>query len=471
MAIQVFEASELLMGLALFVASLTIVRFTRRRLKELPAEEKKLGRPLYAYAVGTLFMGMASLATFLSTTVAGGSYTLRLEISYYHVILALLAPVIMTMAALIVLRWTHLIVPLCVAIVLVGIVVVAPTIGDPYESRDVVGDVSAVMYIPAVLLFGYLLAGTKKATSLGLFYLVTFYPLYRVTLTPVFGGTIEITALLIGLRLLGPAIAAAAFHFRDIQISIELVGYASGFALAALNLAYLIAAPPANLYQEISLAFVVIAAAIGWSTGFYTYERWKKSKSRPTFALFLFFILGVLSYVFDVSQTTGATSDIVWVYASLNLSIVAVMFFNMSAFLALEWKALILLPAAIAMPAILYISTAYPQNPQTLPYTVVMLAVTGTVQFMMPLVLYLYLWHQMRKARLPAANRPLLIAIGAMGMLLTMMPASGISNPIAGVLLVAAYLSWWLAVTGKTEGFAKRWASRSTRQKAPLGYV
>jgi hypothetical protein len=123
----------------------------------------------------------------------------------------------------------------------------------------------------------------------------------------------------------------------------------------------------------------------------------------------------------------------------------------------------------VVVPAILYVSTAYPQDPHVLPYFAVAIALTGTVQLVIPVVLYLYLWQRMRKALLPAASKPLLLAMGAVGLFIAMMPATGISNPIAGVLIFAAYVVWWLAISGKTEGFTKWWYARSAKPKAPLG--
>jgi hypothetical protein len=273
----------------------------------------------------------------------------------------------------------------------------------------------------------------------------------------------------VGLRLLAPAIVAVAFYFRDIGISFELFAYAIGYALVAFYLSIIMVTPIGDLIQETSLTLVVLAAALGWSTAAYTYGKWKKGRSRPTFALVLFFALSVWSYILDLMPKIGVSLDIRWYYASLFLSLISLVFFNLSAFFALEWRAPVLLPVAVAVPAILYISTAYPGDPGVLPYFVVVMALTGTVQLVIPVMLYLYLWQRMRKALMPAASKPLLLAMGAVGLFIAMMPANGISNPIAGVLIFAAYMAWWLAVSGKAEGFTKWWYARAAKPKAPLG--
>jgi len=470
MAIHVNEAAELLMFVALIAASVVVVRYTRRRVKELPEEDKKMGRPLYAYAVGTAFMGLASLANFVAATqLESGSLEYRLGVVYSYAILTLLAPTLISMAALIVLGRTHFIVPVLSASLAIGVLWVARWLGNPLEVRDAAGDVSSVLYIPAVLLFGYILVKARKPTSLGLLFLVISYPLYRLTIWPLSLGPLNLSITVVGLRLLAPAIVAVAFYFRDIGISFELFAYAICYALVAVYLSSIIATPIGDLIQETSLTLVVLAATLGWSTAAYTYGKWRKSRSRPTLALVLFFALSAWSYVLDVMWTIGVLPDIRWYYASVYLSMISLMFFNLSAFFALEWKAPVLLPVAVIVPGILYMSTAYPQDPHLLPYFAVMMALTGTVQLVIPLVLYLYLWQRMRKALLPAASKPLLLAMGAVVLFLAMMTASGISNPIAGVLIFAAYTAWWLAVSGWAEGFTKWWYARTAKPKAPLG--
>ncbi len=470
MAIQLSDASELMMSLALFVASSAMVRYTRRRVKELPEEDKRMSRPLYAYAAGTFAMGLASLTNFLSAVMlTSGSLELRLQLAYTYAAFALLAPLFITAAALIVLGRGQFIVPALAAMAIVSVFWILRFAGVPLDIRDSTGDVTSAMYLPVVILFAYTFARTRRPTSLALFYLVTAYPLYRLTIHPFVFGALNLADAVIGLRLLGPAIAAVAFYYKDIGISVELALYGVSYALLSFFLSYFIGQPLPDLVQETSITLVVIAAVLGWSTSGYTYARWKKTRSRATLALFMFLFLSVASYVLDVTQTIGVSSSITWYYAAVYLSVFSLMFFNLSAFFALDWRALALLPALIIMPEVIYVSMSYPQDMTTMPYTVPILAVTGIVQFVLPLIVYLYLWRRMSKAMQPSAGRPLLIAIGAISMLLAMAPASGIANPIASVLILAAYLCWWLGVTGKLESFTKWYFASTAKEKAPLG--
>jgi hypothetical protein len=335
--------------------------------------------------------------------------------------------------------------------------------------RDATRDISSILYIPAVLLFGYIIARTRRPTSVALFYLVLSYTLAPLLRTPVYVGAINITAAIMGFRFLGPAIAAAAFYYRDIGFSLELVIYGVAFALVAFFVALLIATPMPSLVAQTSILFMVAASTLGLSTSGYTYGRWKKTRSRATLALFMFLVLSVASYVLDVTSAVGVSTDPSWYYAAVLVSAFSLMFFNLSAFFALDWKALALLPAIIIVPEVIYVSMTFPRELTTMPYFALILAVTGTVQFVLPLILYMYLWRIMSRAKQPSAGRPFLLALGAIAMLLAMAGGSPTSNPFASVLVLGAYLCWWLGVTGKLESFTKWYFASAPKEKAELG--
>lgn len=467
MAIQLNEASELLMSIALFVASLVIVRYTRGRIRDLPKEDKRLGRPLYGYAIGVSVMGIASLMNYVSV-ILETQMTVLLYIS-----LAIVAPIIVSTAALIVLGRGQLILPLVFSIGLIGAVVLAPFIANLDQLRVYAGIISALLYVPAFLLFGYIFFRTTRATSLGLFYLVIFYPLYPVTLIALPPFPIDLLSLVVGLRLFGPAIAAAAFQVRDIGISIELAGYGMAYGLIAFWFSYMMVTPVTDPVAILSLTLMALGSTIGFGTGSYTYARWKKSKLGGTFALFLSFTFATWSFVLVALQGVDLATQYYYTYAYIILSFLSVMCFNLAAYLALEWRSLLLLPVLTVIPLFAYLATLYPAEPRTNPLFIPAITITGIVGALVPIVLYIYLWQRMRHALAPSASRPLLLAMGlveftagmALGPIILPDELLNVANPVSGVLILAAFLAWWLAVTGRTESFTKWWYSRTTKPK------
>ncbi|RDE14397.1 MAG: hypothetical protein C4K47_04405 [Candidatus Thorarchaeota archaeon] len=464
MAIEVYVAAEFLMFVSLIAASFAIAGYTRRRIRELPEEDKKLGKPLYAYAAGTFVMGITSFANYLAgTQVVIGPWAWRFWPSYAYVVLAILAPAFISIAALIVLGREHFMIPTLFALVLVSYVWILPMIPNPIDARDATADVSSVMYIPAVLLFGYILAKTRKATSLGLFYVVTFYPLYRLTVIGLSAGPVDLSIVFLALRLLAPVIAAVAFQVRDIGISFELAGYGMAYALIAFWLSYLMISPVTDPVLIASLTLIALGSTIGFGTGAYTYARWKKNRLGATFVLFLSFTFTTWAFILVALQGLGLATAIYYTYAYIFLTFIALMCFNMAAYLALEWRSLLLLPVLMILPLLFFLSIQYPSDPRLNPFFIPAISITGVVAAIVPVALYLYLWQRMRQAKAPAASRPLLLATGILG--LTLALAAGpitmgtevlnVANPISGVLTFIAFLAWWLAVTGRNERFMK----------------
>ena len=64
MQIIVQYASELVVAIGMFLAALLLFRFTSNRIKQLPDEEKSLGRPLWVATVSIILFGIASLFNF-----------------------------------------------------------------------------------------------------------------------------------------------------------------------------------------------------------------------------------------------------------------------------------------------------------------------------------------------------------------------------------------------------------------------
>jgi len=467
MAIQLNQASELLMSIALFAASLVMIRYTRRRIRELPQEDKRMGRPLYAYAVGTLAMGMASLANYLSAVYPIG------QIIFVYTMFALLAPCIILIAALVVLERGHFVVPVVLSAVLIGTVILVPYVRHPSQLLIVAGTISALLYLPAIALFGYILYRARRATSLGLFYLVAFYPLYPITLISSLFFPVDLVVVVVGLRLFGPAITAAAFQMRDIGISIELAVYGMAYALIAFWFSYTMISVVSNPVTLVSLTLIAIGATIGFGTGSYTYARWKKSRLAATFALFLSFTFVTWAFILFALQGIGLAAAVYYTYAYIYLTFVALVCFNLAVFLALEWRSLVLLPVLMVLPLFIYLATLYPTDPQSSPLFFSVIAVTGVIAVLVPVALYLYLGIRMRRVKAPNLSRPFLLAVGiievalgmALGPAISGLSPMDVANPVSSVLILTGFVSWWLGITGKLEGFTK-WLHARSRPRA-----
>ncbi len=419
-------------------------------------------------------MGMTSLTNYVAGTgVVIGPWVSRFWPVYAYVVLAILAPAFISIAALIVLGREQFIVPVVFALVVVSYVWISPTIANPIDVRSAIAVVSSIMYIPAVLLFGYLLVRTRKATSLGLFYLVTFYPLYSITLTALPPFPIDLISLVVGLRLFGPAIAFAAFQLRDIGISVELVIYGMAFAFISFWFSYVMISSVTDATLITSLTLIALGCTIGFGTSGYTYARWKKSRVGATFALFLSFMVTTCAFILVALGGVGLASAVYYTYATIVLTFIGLMCFNMAAFLGLEWRTLLLLPVLMMVPLFLFLAVQYPVNPTANPFFTPVVSITGLSAAVVPVALYLYLWQRMRHASTPSASRPLLFAMGILELTVALAVGSfilgaavlDVANPISGILILGGFLAWWLGVTGRSERFTKWWHFTTVKPK------
>jgi hypothetical protein len=64
MQILVQNSSELVTAIGIFLATLLLIRFASNRVKQLPEEEKSLGRPLWVASLGIFLLGVASLINY-----------------------------------------------------------------------------------------------------------------------------------------------------------------------------------------------------------------------------------------------------------------------------------------------------------------------------------------------------------------------------------------------------------------------
>ncbi|MHA2386569.1 MAG: hypothetical protein ACXAEE_10220, partial [Candidatus Thorarchaeota archaeon] len=68
MQLVVQYSSELLTAIGLFIGAILLARFTWNRVKNLPSEQKSLGRPLWVVTISIFFLGIASAINFLFET-------------------------------------------------------------------------------------------------------------------------------------------------------------------------------------------------------------------------------------------------------------------------------------------------------------------------------------------------------------------------------------------------------------------
>ena len=70
--------------------------------------------------------------------------------------------------------------------------------------------------------------------------------------------------------------------------------------------------------------------------------------------------MGSVSYIIVALTYLGALTGVSNDYTSSILGLMAMMFVNLSAFFALDWRRILLLPIVIAAPAIVFMLMSYP---------------------------------------------------------------------------------------------------------------
>jgi hypothetical protein len=440
------------MAALLIIATIILVIYTRNRTRDLPADEKKLGRPLYLSAVAVFLLGIASFVNYL---INFGYWPVDPLQTYFQ--LSNIAPGILTIAGLMILGWERYnFVPIIMMIITALVGFLFPVMGVAMSPMIFIGIFNLALYILPIGLFGYLSIKQRRLTSFSLFMIVLTYLIFPIT------GVVTdpiILGLLLLLRFIGPGMAIVVFHKTDIGFTLELGGYTAAILSLAIFLTYFQDSPIFLAMTDIDLIVTVIlisiSAALGVISGTYTLGRWRKSRNLSTFTLASYLFIAGIAFLLVALNNIGFFGyAIEWEYIVMILSIVVLIPLNVSAFLALDWRRGLLIPFIIAIPPVLLLLMNYPTHPDDIAIRNILMAFTGILQNVIPFVLYITLWWRMRKANASGRSRALFLAIGII-LLLVAAAGGNLLTPMGSILLLIAFVGWLLAVTGYADKLLK----------------
>ncbi|MHA2077271.1 MAG: hypothetical protein ACW99X_06730 [Candidatus Thorarchaeota archaeon] len=454
MQLVVQYSSELMTAIGLFLGTLLLARFTWNRVKNLPPEEKALGRPLWVATISIFFLGLASLVNY---GFGGG----MVELEVYWYITAIVGSGLLMISALMIMGSRRLYaIPLALMAVISVIaysetVIGAGSILGGFTDYAVNVFALVLFSIPFVL-FTYLTYTTRRVTSFALAVLSVTYPLILVATT--FTGP-ELIAIVLALRLYGPALLVAALVLSEININAELVAYSFTISSLFYFLSYLLVSPIVGDYELMASASIIsIAAILSIGTAAYTFTRWRESRNPATFTIGIYFIVGGFSFLTVALNNVQFIGGLNAEYFALLLGIVAPMILNLSSIVALDWKRALLLPVLIfAAPFIVVLLgwTAQPMiHPDLLPYRNIVMAITGILQSVIPLGLYGLLWRRMSKAGAPGRSRALFLALGIVLLIFGTAGGNAVS-PISSSFILGAFVVWWMGITGRADRLLK----------------
>jgi len=438
------------MAALLIVASIILVIYTKNRTRNLPDEEKGIGTPLYISAFAVFLLGIASFVNYL---INYGYWLVDPLLTYFQ--LSIIAPGLLTIAGLMILGWNRYYpIPVAMMIVSLLVAILFPLLGVTTSPQIFIGIFNLTLYILPIGLFGYLIMKQKRPTIFSLFMIVLTYLLFP--LTAVFQE--PFVSLILILRFIGPAIAVVVFLKPDTGFTLELGGYTSALVALAFFLTYFQTSPVVTSLTNPELVFSVvlisISAALGVIAGTYTFGRWKTSRNISTLTLGSYLFIAGIAFLFVALNNIGFLSGINMEYVVMIISILVLIPLNVSAFMALDWKNGLLIPFIISLPPVLLLLMNYPIHPDNIAYRSILMAITGILQNVIPFVLYLSLWRRMSKADAPGRSRALFLAIGII-LLLIAAAGGNLLTPMGSVLLLIAFTSWLLAVTGYADKLLK----------------
>jgi len=395
--------------------------------------------------VGILLLGVASLLNYQHFLTPSTD----LETIYYLVVV--LGAGIFAFSATMILGWNKgRALPIIIALAIVVVAVLEQAgfgILGEYAGTFTAVFAGILFGIPFVL-FTYLTVKTRRITSFGFAVLAITYPLLLVMTS---FTSQEIVAIIIAIRLYGPALLITALVLPETGIKAELVVYAMTVSSLFYFLSYLLVSPVVgDVILMAVVTIVAIASVLGIGTSAYTLTRWRTSHNQATLTLGTFFFIAGFSLLIVALNHIEFMSGINAEYVALFLGLLAPMLLNLSAIVALDWKRVLLLPALIMAAPVIQIAIYWPQGvfPDDIPMRTIVMAVTGLLQTVIPLALYSMLWWRMRKAGAPGRSRALLLAVGTL--LLIFGTAGGWTMTLFGSLsMLGAYFSWWLGVTGR----------------------
>lgn len=446
MQILVQYSSEFVASIGMFIATLLLIRFTSNRVKQLPDEEKYLGTPLWVASIGIFLLGLASLLNY----GFGIGYS-QIEIIYYLVVV--LGAGALSFAATMILGWNR---GRALPIVLVGfsisVALVEQTVGGLLGpmAGTFIAVMAAILFGIPFLLFTYLTIKTKRITSFGFAVLALTYPFFLMMTS--FTAP-ELVAIVLAIRLYGPALVITALLLPEAGINAELLVYTMVVSSLMYFMSYLlVSSVVADIITTITVSFLAIASVIGIGTSAYTFTRWRKSHSQTTFTLAMFFFISGFAFLIvalvHVQFIAGVNAE----YVALILGLLSPMVLNLSAILALDWKRLLLLPLLIVIVPMALVLLSWPAGipSSEIPMRALVMGVTGILQTIIPLGLYGLLWWRMKKAEAPGRSRALFLTIGIV--LLIFGTAGGsTASLLPSIALLGAFSIWWLGVTGRAD--------------------
>jgi hypothetical protein len=448
MQLPTYWISEGFIGLALIAAALVMFNYTRKRVAQLPPEERGAGTPLNLSAVGVLVLGIASLIRNYNETNPGVFHS-GLLASYYAT--AMVGAFILTIAALMILgrRQMYAIPTVLLAIGLVMAAVII--LGFSTELLNTaVGILIVILCFAPAGLFLYLSYTTRRVTSVSFAVVLLIYPLYP--LFSLFSSNTLITLLLVAIRLYAPALLLVAFYRPELGISGEFWGYGAAFAVVAMWISVIVSYSPALMTVYVfSLTALAVGCAIGLGTAAYVYGRYARSRNRTTLLLSVFFILAALEFLLPTLDHMMTINNNLFIYAYLTIGLLTVMLLNIGAFLALDWKKLSWVPILIGLPALGYIWYFFYINPRFNPLFLQDIGlwtnVTTIVQSVIPLILYLGLGYRIWKSGGGGYMRPIFLGIGIVFLMLGSLGGDTTTLQVA-VLLLIAFVVWAFGTAG-----------------------
>ncbi|MHA1902499.1 MAG: hypothetical protein ACXADL_04290 [Candidatus Thorarchaeota archaeon] len=447
MQMLIHDASEIIMAVFLVIASVVLLRFTMKRTADLPLEDKHLGRPLYLSVLGTFLLGISSLLNFLMKLLI---FAEAFWLPVYYIIVMIGASMF-AFAALYILGWRRaFIVP---AVVLAGAILATLIIiwqDLPMGLGFTLGPVTLILYIIPLALFGYLFKTSGRITSLALFLLLLMFLIFPLSQMP---GPI-MSPLISGIRTLGPAIMIVAFSRPTLGPSAELFGYSIAGNTGGFWLSLVLSIGTSDMMLLTALTLLTTVACLGIGIGVYCLSRYRASRNTATLTIGFYFLFGSISYLMVALQTVGFVADAYWNYTSAALGFISVMFLNLSAFIALDWKRVLLLPVVIMVPGLLYMFTFYPLTISLIPNFGIVIGITNVIQTLTPIVLYALLWRRMSKVQARGRMRPLFLSIGILISWIGSVISFGtVSTVPAASILFIAYLIFGTGVTGLADKY------------------
>ena len=445
MQLVIQEASEIMIAVALVVAAMIIVRYTRRRTAELPPEEKKMGQPLYVSALGILMMAAASTMNF---EMNSGAIISSFDWIYY--LIAMCAAASFAIAALLILDWRKwLVAPIILLAIGFIYIFTARALLPDLSTGMVLGPMTLVLYIVPLGLFGFLFKTTGRPTTLSLLILLIGYISYPLTTLPLY----FLPPIIVAFRLFAASTVIVAFYMPDLGISGEFFGYALSYATVGFWFSHILSLNITDTVLISIFSAIALSATLGIGTAAFTYARWKHKPSWATMTLCLYLLIGSYTWLIVALRNVGfeglegAWPEYIILFFGISLS---PMLLNLSAFLALDWNRILLLPVLIMMIPVVLLFSSFPTPMDSVPMSGMVFAISGMLQIIIPMGLYGLIWWRMRKAGAPGRSRALFLALGLVATIFA--NAGGQATTlIPSLFLLASYFIFWVGITGRAD--------------------